>query len=72
MSEKQGKTRMDEGMTGWSAPNEPQSHVEHQAALEATLFRQGSDPYELVLELESGELRVRDRSQEAHSSLNRR
>jgi len=63
---------MDEGMTGWSAPSEPDSHIEHQSALDATLFRQGSDPYELVLELESGELRVRDRSREAHSSLNRR
>ena len=72
MSEKQGKTRMDEGMAAWSAPSEPQSHIEHQAALEATLFSQASDPYELVLELEFGELRVRERSREVHSSLNRR
>ncbi|MEZ7981129.1 MAG: hypothetical protein QMC74_15720 [Myxococcota bacterium] len=72
MSEMQGKTRMDEGMAAWSAPSEPESYIEHQAALDATLFRHGSDPYELVLELESGELRVRDRSLEAHSSLNRR
>ncbi len=72
MFEKQGKTRMDEGMAAWSAPSEPESYVEHQAALDATLFRQGSDPYEFVLELEAGELRVLDRSREAHSSLNRR
>ena len=72
MSEKEGQTRMDEGMTAWSGPSEPQSHVEHQAALDATLFRQASDPYELVLELESGELRLRDHSREGHSSRDRR
>ena len=44
-------------------PSEPESFVEHQAALEATLFRPNAlDPEqnpELVLELEAGRLRVR-------------
>jgi len=43
----------------WIGPSERQSHSEHQAALDATLFRSGEDAYELVLELEAGELRVR-------------
>ncbi|HKK51289.1 MAG TPA: hypothetical protein VKA74_06865 [Myxococcota bacterium] len=42
-----------------SAPTEGESHSEHQAALDATLFRSGEDAYELVLELEAGELRLR-------------
>ena len=42
-----------------SGPTEPESHTEHQAALDATLFRCASDPYELVLELDAGELRLR-------------
>ncbi len=48
--------------TGWSGPSEPESHTEHQAALAATLFRSASDPFELVLELDSGELRLRPES----------
>ncbi len=40
-------------------PSEPQIHIEHQAALDATVFQKASDPYELVLELDSGELRIR-------------
>ncbi len=44
----------------WSAgPSEPQSAIEHQAALDATVFRTDRDPYELVLELDAGELRLR-------------
>lgn len=39
--------------------SEPQSFSEHQAALDATLFRPACDASELVLELEAGELRVR-------------
>ena len=42
-----------------SGPSEPQSHTEHQAALEATLFRSVPDPHEVVLELDSGKLRLR-------------
>lgn len=41
------------------APSEGESHSEHQAALDATIFRSGRDGYELVLELEAGELRLR-------------
>ena len=44
----------------FDGPSEPESHTEHRAALDATIFRAGADPYELVLELEAGELRVRD------------
>lgn len=42
--------------------SEPESHIEHQAALDATLFRVSDDPGELVLELEAGKLRVRPSS----------
>ena len=45
--------------------SEPESYIEHQAALEATIFRpdasDASDASELILELEAGELRVRTR-----------
>ena len=44
---------------GWSAPSEPESHTEHLAALDATLFRNAHDRYEVVLELDAGELRIR-------------
>jgi hypothetical protein len=40
-------------------PSESASAVEHQAALDATLFRAEAQARELVLELEAGELRVR-------------
>lgn len=39
--------------------SEPESHTEHLAALDATLFRASDDPDELVLELSAGKLRVR-------------
>ncbi len=39
--------------------SEPESHTEHQAALDATLFRACDASEELVLELDSGTLRVR-------------
>ena len=42
-----------------SSPSESESHTEHAAALEATVFRASTGPYELVLELEAGELKVR-------------
>lgn len=58
--EGEGEGRIAEGQSVWSGPSEPQSHTEHQAALDATLFRSASDPYELVLELDSGKLRVRE------------
>jgi hypothetical protein len=40
-------------------PSESASAIEHQAALEATLFRRDRQACELVLELESGVLRLR-------------
>ncbi|MFK7896204.1 MAG: hypothetical protein AB8G23_10230 [Myxococcota bacterium] len=42
-----------------SGPSEPESHTEHQAALDATVFGGASAASELVLELDAGELRVR-------------
>lgn len=42
----------------WNAgPSELQSATEHQAALDATVFRP-ADPFELVLELDAGQLRL--------------
>lgn len=43
----------------WSGPSERESHFEHRAALDATVFRPDRDARELVLELEAGELRLR-------------
>lgn len=40
-------------------PSESASAIEHQAALDATVFRREREASELVLELEAGELRVR-------------
>lgn len=45
-------------------PSEPQSAIEHQAALDATLFRSARDPYEVVLELEAGQLRFLEETRE--------
>jgi hypothetical protein len=42
-------------------PSESASAIEHQAALDATLFRRNDEPSELVLELEAGQLRLRRR-----------
>ena len=43
-------------------PSEAASAIEHQAALDATLFRRERAARELVLELEAGELRLLRRS----------
>lgn len=51
---------IDESQPCWTGPTEGESHTEHQAALDATLFRSVVDPCELVLELESGELKLRE------------
>ena len=52
--------RVVENGPAWAGPSEPESHTEHQAALDATLFQEKTgDAFELVLELEAGELRVR-------------
>ena len=40
-------------------PSESASAIEHQAALDATLFRGEHRSPELVLELDAGELRLR-------------
>lgn len=40
-------------------PSESASAIEHQAALDATLFCGESQARELVLELDAGELRIR-------------
>lgn len=45
----------------WVGPSEPQSHTEHRAALDATLFDTSARSPELVLELDAGELRVLQR-----------
>ena len=44
----------------WAEPmSEPESHTDHQAALDATLFRASAGADELVLVLEAGKLRIR-------------
>ncbi|HPG27736.1 MAG: hypothetical protein H6748_09075 [Spirochaetaceae bacterium] len=53
------RTGLGEGPLAWQGPSERESHSEHRAALDATVFRPSGDPSELVLELEAGELRVR-------------
>jgi len=59
------QTRKDSGLephgAGWIGPSEPESHSEHLAALDATLFRRGAEIDELVIELDSGELRIQRR-----------
>jgi len=42
----------------WVGPSERESHSEHRAALDATLFRGDAEIDELVIELDSGELRI--------------
>jgi hypothetical protein len=59
MSQQNRMGRMGQGPPGWVGPSEPESHTEHQAALDATLFHASGDSSELVLELDGGELRVR-------------
>lgn len=59
MSQRDSGPKNDEGQAAWTGLSEPQSHTEHAAALEATLFRKATDPYELVLELDAGKLHVR-------------
>lgn len=56
------KDRMDEddrSHDGWIGQSESQSHTEHQAALDATLFHPIGEFQELVFELDAGELRIR-------------
>ena len=56
------KSRLDPALhcpTSWVGPSECESHTEHAAALDATLFRASGEVYELVLELDAGELRLR-------------
>ena len=60
MSQPRRQDRVVESRPSWVGPSERESHTEHQAALDATLFESNTgDVFELVLELEAGELRVR-------------
>ena len=69
MSSSRGTTSREgfaplEEQDAWIAgPSEPQSAIEHQAALDATVFRT-PDPFELVLELDAGQLRLRPEDRE--------
>ena len=56
MSDKDRIAQSDPGSTGQIS--EPQSHTEHQAALDATLFSVSDESDELVLELDAGKLRL--------------
>ena len=49
-----------QGPPAWVGQSEPESHSEHQAALDATLFHTSGDSDELVFELVGGELRSRE------------
>jgi len=52
--------RIAHGGPAWvGLMSEPESHTEHLAALDATLFRVSDVSDELVLELNAGILRVR-------------
>lgn len=50
-------------------PSEPESHTEHQAALDATVFGGPAESAEIVLELDAGELRVRPNRAPGRSGL---
>jgi hypothetical protein len=51
--------RIDHSQPSWVGQSESESHTEHQAALDATLFHSSGDLHELVFELDAGELRIR-------------
>ncbi|MBW1882760.1 MAG: hypothetical protein JRJ58_04485 [Deltaproteobacteria bacterium] len=60
MSQPRRPDRVIDSGPSWVGPSERDSHTEHQAALAATVFQKTTgDAFELVLELEAGELRVR-------------
>jgi hypothetical protein len=58
MSQQNRMDRIDQSLPLWAGPSEPESHTEHQAALDATLFHPSGDYNELVFELDAGELRI--------------
>lgn len=58
MSQQNRMDRIDQSLPSSAGPSESESHTEHQAALDATLFHSCGDSHELVFELEAGELRV--------------
>jgi len=58
MSQQNRMARIDQSLSSWAGPSEPESHIEHQAALDATLFQKSGGSHELVFELYAGELRV--------------
>ena len=53
-----------EGHAFGEGPTEPESANEHQAALEATVFHAARCPYEVVLELDTGQLRLLEETRE--------
>ncbi len=59
MSQKNGMDGFDYRLTSSVSQSEPESHTEHQAALDATLFHPSGDFQELVFELDAGKLRIR-------------
>ena len=59
MSQHHRMDRIDQGRPSWVGQSESESHTEHQAALDATLFHSSGDFHELVFELDAGELRIR-------------
>jgi hypothetical protein len=59
----ENRSGLGHAITGYEPGlSEPQSYLEHEAALEATLFDPRGDRDEIVFELDAGELRVRGRS----------
>jgi hypothetical protein len=59
MSQKDRMDGIERGLASWVGQSEPESHIEHQAALDATLFHSSGEFHELVFELDAGELRIR-------------
>ena len=51
--------RIEPNLYNWNGLSESESHTEHEAALEATLFESAGPSRELVLELEAGQLHLR-------------
>jgi hypothetical protein len=63
MSQPRHPERVAESGPAWVSPSEPESHTEHRAALDATVFQKNTAAaFELILELEAGKLRIRHSS----------
>lgn len=59
MSQQPRMDRIEPCRVSSAGLSESESHLEHQAALDATLFHAVGHVHELVFELDAGELRVR-------------